>query len=520
MGVIVLCSSRNVEKSYKALFHKRIVLFLTFVKLQSCSIGPIRHPEVSITPSAPASDRISEAFNRKFTKSLEPERLSTHSQTRGFFPQSGKSPQRGGRSSTPLTPPGSRATAFKATKISQQSTQISNISSYVTKSSEQDLQTWFGELFDNCKTDDDMSLEKMLDPSIAVISGSETPTGSTPMILGDVLEDPKVFNLVPKGKKVIQKTNLCPDFDLWNFDQLPNGTAQFELTNPGNPLEIPEGSLEIPVVVKDEIPTNANIIMSSSSNESDPANIWSGNSLFNDDSLAMIDPRIAEGHETSAKNSPIHENNEPDLFKMVLDSTIDPDSQEFQDFVKVDAQNDDLLTLDPTALSNEPSTSLAVKTEPEEYQPPVKRGRGRPRLPKGPEPPRRPRGRPPTAPSIADVPELDDSSNMSEDELKDLKYRRMRDLNNAASKRCRVNRKRKFDDMETEVILLKSRNLELTNTVEDLEKKVETMKKAIFNMIANKKKSQEASTADESAVATADVTADAAAVSLFDLDLF
>ena len=95
----------------------------------------------------------------------------------------------------------------------------------------------------------------------------------------------------------------------------------------------------------------------------------------------------------------------------------------------------------------------------------VKRGRGRPRLPKPEvEPPRyylenishfdidlnklssnrRPRGRPPTASTVAVLRE--DSSD---------KYRRMRDLNNAASKRCRLNRKRKMGDMEAEVVHVK-----------------------------------------------------------------
>ena len=57
---------------------------------------------------------------------------------------------------------------------------------------------------------------------------------------------------------------------------------------------------------------------------------------------------------------------------------------------------------------------------------------------------RRPRGRPATAPEYAQV-DAYDSSNSSNDMSDDKKqYRRMRDLNNAASKRCRVGRKRKY----------------------------------------------------------------------------
>lgn len=76
---------------------------------------------------------------------------------------------------------------------------------------------------------------------------------------------------------------------------------------------------------------------------------------------------------------------------------------------------------------------------------------------------------------------------MSADELKDLRYKRMRQLNNAASKRCRINRKRKFEEMESEVSTLESTNAGLTIQVEALEEKVSSMKKRIFEMIQKKK---------------------------------
>merc|ERR1712047_180912 len=107
-----------------------------------------------------------------------------------------------------------------------------------------------------------------------------------------------------------------------------------------------------------------------------------------------------------------------------------------------------------------PSTSRdlpeVIKEEPMDFddpdwtteEPEKKRGRGRPRIPRPyPEPPKRPRGRPPTAATVAVINEYD-SSTMSEGDQKLVKYRRMRDLNNAASKRCRVNRKRKFEVMK------------------------------------------------------------------------
>ena len=67
----------------------------------------------------------------------------------------------------------------------------------------------------------------------------------------------------------------------------------------------------------------------------------------------------------------------------------------------------------------------------------------------------------------------------------------MRELNNAAlSKRCRINRKRKFQDMEEEQTLLAARNMELKNTVADLESQVTKFKTAIFDMIKKRKTEQ------------------------------
>merc|ERR1719418_81813 len=92
----------------------------------------------------------------------------------------------------------------------------------------------------------------------------------------------------------------------------------------------------------------------------------------------------------------------------------------------------------------------------------------------------------------AQVEKLDyeSSSAMSSEEQKDFKYNRMRELNNAASKRCRINRKRKFQDMEEEQTLLAARNMELKNTVADLESQVTKFKTAIFDMIKKRKTEQ------------------------------
>ena len=66
----------------------------------------------------------------------------------------------------------------------------------------------------------------------------------------------------------------------------------------------------------------------------------------------------------------------------------------------------------------------------------------------------------------------------------------MRELNNAASKRCRINRKRKFQDMEEEQTLEAARNIELKNKVAELEDQVSKFKTAIFDMIKKRKTEQ------------------------------
>merc|ERR1712165_349381 len=174
-----------------------------------------------------------------------------------------------------------------------------------------------------------------------------------------------------------------------------------------------------------------------------------------------------------------------DLFKMVLDETIQPDSEEFQNYVnEVGVVPGEYETLDLGDLigPSTSSTEFKVKEEPHvqgvaDHVTIVKRGRGRPRLPKPEvEPPRRPRGRPPTASTVAVLRE--DSSD---------KYRRMRDLNNAASKRCRLNRKRKMGDMEVEEEELKEKNMRLQIQVQQLEKTVEKVKSAVFMMVEKTK---------------------------------
>merc|ERR1719266_1036188 len=63
----------------------------------------------------------------------------------------------------------------------------------------------------------------------------------------------------------------------------------------------------------------------------------------------------------------------------------------------------------------------------------------------------------------------------------DEKYRRMRNQNNDASKRCREKRKRKQQEMEEELEFLQDKNQKLKETVESMEREVKAMKKRLLS---------------------------------------
>jgi len=65
------------------------------------------------------------------------------------------------------------------------------------------------------------------------------------------------------------------------------------------------------------------------------------------------------------------------------------------------------------------------------------------------------------------------------------KYRRMRDLNNEASKRCRQNRKLKINDLLMEEEELKARNRELNVKFELLQEQVTALKKLFLHRVVN-----------------------------------
>merc|ERR1712128_171025 len=73
----------------------------------------------------------------------------------------------------------------------------------------------------------------------------------------------------------------------------------------------------------------------------------------------------------------------------------------------------------------------------------------------------------------------------TEDLGEDEKYRKMRSQNNEASRKCRMNRKRKQEDMEEEVDLLQERNAFLKSRMEEVEQEVKLWKKKLLSDIKN-----------------------------------
>jgi len=79
--------------------------------------------------------------------------------------------------------------------------------------------------------------------------------------------------------------------------------------------------------------------------------------------------------------------------------------------------------------------------------------------------------------NIPPIPTRNARVGMSEEELQGLKYRRMRELNNQASKACRAKRKNKQQAMEEELVVEQEKNLRLRQQLENMEEKYAKLKK-------------------------------------------
>merc|ERR1712004_202847 len=79
--------------------------------------------------------------------------------------------------------------------------------------------------------------------------------------------------------------------------------------------------------------------------------------------------------------------------------------------------------------------------------------------------------------NIPSIPTRNARMGMSEEELQGLKYRRMRELNNQASKACRAKRRNKQQAMEEELVMEQEKNMRLRQQLEVMEEKYAKLKK-------------------------------------------
>merc|ERR1712096_203996 len=125
---------------------------------------------------------------------------------------------------------------------------------------------------------------------------------------------------------------------------------------------------------------------------------------------------------------------------------------------------------------------------------PKRKGPGRPRKPRTERTPK-PRGRPAKPLSESPAP-LTDHHNYSSDAASTSdsssngsvviqRYRRMRDLNNVASQRCRLRRREKMQEAFDELIQQENRNKDLTMKVKVLEEQVSALKARFLDSVAN-----------------------------------
>lgn len=161
---------------------------------------------------------------------------------------------------------------------------------------------------------------------------------------------------VPNGKKILIKTETE---DQWKEVEMTDEDFNQLFPNlmPDTNQPIPE-----PKMSQDEI-----------------SQTWGQENMIND--MSIVNPMEVEGLAQSPEG-PVSQ--EPDLLQMIVDDTVRPEDPTFQDFVSVEVNAEDLNTLDLGELCG-PSTSktqFEVRVKQEDEQPPVKRGRGRPRLPR------------------------------------------------------------------------------------------------------------------------------------------
>lgn len=210
----------------------------------------------------------------------------------------------------------------------------------------------------------------------------------------------------------------------------------------------------------------------------------------------LKDIEVIPENNTTQNDVPVAEEN--DLLRMVMDDSIGMDTmaqicQTLPDCSTVNLQdirlaNENKVPPSPAAGTTEEVLDI-VETVP--VLTPSRRGPGRPKKPRTTERVVRPRGRPARIHTSSE--NTNEHHNYSNDRVTSMstaerRYRRMRDLNNIASQRCRLKRKSKMQHALDELKEVEDKNKELVIKNRLLEEQVRIIKKAFIQRIANPQK--------------------------------
>jgi len=327
---------------------------------------------------------------------------------------------------------------------------------------------------------------------------------------------------IEKGEKIIaegyipitttvDKMEDKMDFDFlntWGADALYNDTQSMEIDSQPmdammmvNPLEAEGKSLEN-TLPKNEttFPTSSqeeqtlNTPQPDNENLATPDDIKEAMETLDEDFVASVLNAIENNtEECTTENSVPAENN---LLEMVINDSIGIETvAEFcnEPLTTVNPQDIGINTNNDTATSDLPIEQEANQDN-EEKDPdylPKRKGPGRPRKPRTDVRVPKPRGRPSklhlnAASLMSEHHNYSNSSaSSSASSVAEKRYRRMRDLNNLASQRCRLKRKSKMHTVLKDLKDEEERNAELTMKVRVLEEQVKGLKARFIRQIAN-----------------------------------
>jgi hypothetical protein len=307
-------------------------------------------------------------------------------------------------------------------------------------------------------------------------------------IMVPVVEDPHPTT-IPAEHNVFPVDEFTAVWDATTFNDGPFALDPFQCLNPRLAEGLPEQS-------------NEDIDEGIDEPDMDTSPMFAGE-YFNNIADAFI-PTTVEMTKTDAmtvdegslcNTEAMVDLGEGDLLQWLVDETISPDAA-FPYQLEATMVKEKQHHIPATVTSQQveepvpsPSASTIIKQQVSkddqkqvkiEILKPKKKGRGRP-------PRIEARVITPKPTRDGRVTKVNDHVYVMREDSEDQKYRRMRDLNNEASKRCRQNRKTKLVAVEIEMEYLENKNKELRFKVRKMEEIVSTLKKKFISDIANPK---------------------------------